>query len=147
MRHGLDLISKKSLRRWSPKKKWNSRHIYLGKTCKAFDMRWLNISKRPRIHSHSPCARRVQSWEWSKISFEPDGRSLWGLINKNVYVLLYHVYFFQPVSRHFLFRRTAPCQCPLKIPFKRWPGIAIDIEGQAFYFSSGIFVSKRFTFS
>ena len=74
MRHGLDLISKKSLRRWSPKKKWNSRHIYLGKTCKAFDMRWLNISKRPRIHSHSPCARRVQSWEWSKISFEPDGR-------------------------------------------------------------------------
>ena len=82
MRHGLDLISRKSVRRWSPKKKWNSRHIYLGKTCKAFDMRWLNISKRPRIHSHSPCARRVQSWEWSKISFEPDGRSLWGLINK-----------------------------------------------------------------
>ena len=43
MRHGLDLISRKSVRRWSPKKKWNSRHIYLGKTCKAFDMRWLNI--------------------------------------------------------------------------------------------------------
>ena len=26
------------------------------------------------VQSHSPCARRVQSWEWSKISFEPDGR-------------------------------------------------------------------------
>ena len=53
MRHGLDLMSRKSVRRWSPKKKWNSRHIYLGKTCKAFDMRWLNMVSFKKAKKYS----------------------------------------------------------------------------------------------